>query len=145
MKILFKTILISLYFVPLVIFADPLTYKVGRETVTVVDCDVSASGELVIPPTYEGKPVTSIGNNAFKHCSSLTSVEISDSVRTIGGFAFSDCSSLMSVTIPDSVKRIGLHAFYGCGSLMSIEVGKGNTRYAYINGVFFDKKRKSNI
>ena len=136
-----KTILILFFFVPLVIFADPLTYKVGGETVTVVDCDVSASGELVIPPTYEGKPVTSIGNNAFKHCSSLTSVEISDSVRTIGVFAFSDCSSLMSVTIPDSVKRIGLHAFYGCGSLMSIEVGKGNTNYSSGNGVLFNRNK----
>ena len=134
-------VLLCFAFVPSIVFADPLTYKVGGKTVSVVDCDVSASGELVIPPTYEGKPVTSIGNNAFKHCSSLTSVEISDSVRTIGVFAFSDCSSLMSVTIPDSVKRIGLHAFYGCGSLMSIEVGKGNTKYSSGNGVLFNRNK----
>ena len=134
-------ILLCFSFVPSIVFADPLTYKVNGENVTIVDCDESASGELVIPPTYEGKPVTSIGNNAFKHCSSLTSVEISDSVRTIGGFAFSDCSSLMSVTIPDSVKRIGLHAFYGCGRLMSIEVGKGNTKYSSGNGVLFNRNK----
>ena len=41
--------------------ADPLTYEVVGDTVTIKDCKETASGELVIPSSYKGKPVTAIG------------------------------------------------------------------------------------
>ena len=87
--------------------ADPLTYEVVGDTVTIKDCKETASGALVIPATYDGKPVTSIGSWAFWKCTSLTSVTIPDSVTSIGDTAFYDCSSLADVTIPDSVTNIG--------------------------------------
>ena len=78
--------------------------------------------------TYNGTTysVTSIGERAFYHCSSLTSVTIGNSVTSIGYEAFSGCSSLTSVTIPNSVTSIGWDAFYGCSSLPVID----NLRYA---------------
>ena len=75
-----------------------------------------SKGENFIIPNS----VTSIGNSAFKNCSSLQSVTISDSVTSIGDWAFSDCSSLQSVTIPDSVTRIGNCVFLNCSSLQSV-------------------------
>ena len=127
--------------------ADPLTYEVVGDTVTIKDCKETASGELEIPSSYEGKPIISIGSWAFWKCTSLTSVTISDSVTSIGNFtfhscsdltsvtignsvlnimagAFFRCSSLTSVTIPDSVTNIDIGAFVGCSSLTSIEVAK---------------------
>ena len=66
--------------------------------------------------------VTSIGNNAFDGCSSLTSVTIGESVTSIESSAFSGCSSLTSITIPNSVTSIGGSAFYGCRSLTSVTI-----------------------
>ena len=85
---------------------DGLSYSVtGIGTCT--DTDV------VIPDTYEGLPVTSIGNGAFKRCESMTSIRIPDSVTSIGDGAFDLCTFLTSIEIPDSVQYIGGHAFYG--------------------------------
>ena len=45
--------------------------------------------------------MTSIGDWAFERCSSLTSIEIPNSVTSIGEEAFEDCSGLTSVHISD--------------------------------------------
>ena len=66
--------------------------------------------------------VTTIGNQAFSGCNSLTSINISNSVTTIGWAAFSDCDSLTSINIPNSVTTIGNGAFRDCKSLTSINI-----------------------
>ena len=118
----FNLILLCIAFVPSIVFADPLTYKVEGDTVTLVNCDESASGELVIPSSYEDKPVTFIGGYAFNSCNGLTSVTIPVSVTSIGRFAFGYCSNLTSVTIPDNVTSIGQDAFWGCINLLSVTI-----------------------
>jgi hypothetical protein len=74
-----------------------------------------------------GSSVTSIGNNAFQNCSSLTSITIGNSVTSIGNYAFQYCSVFTSITIPDGVTSIGYSAFYGCVSLTSITIPDGVT------------------
>ena len=66
--------------------------------------------------------VTSIGENAFSDCASLTTVTIPASVTSIGDYAFYYCESLTTVTIPASVTSIGRSAFYYCESLTSVIV-----------------------
>lgn len=69
--------------------------------------------------------VTSIDKYAFNNCSALINIVFSDSIlpaslTTIGDNAFSYCTSLTSITIPDTVTNIGSYAFQGCTSLTSI-------------------------
>ena len=84
------------------------------------------SGDIIIPETvdYDDKTysVTSIGYDAFRYCSGLTSVTIGNSVTSIGTGAFLACEGLTSVTIGNSVTSIGDYAFSGCKGLTSITI-----------------------
>ena len=64
---------------------------------------------------------TGIGDGAFEHCPSLTSVSLL-AATGIGDSAFGDCTSLTSVSFP-SATTIGDNAFYGCASLTSVDFG----------------------
>ena len=96
-------------------------YTVSNNEATITKYTGNAA-TLTIPDTLGGYLVTTIGNDAFYGCTSLTSVTIPKVVETIGANAFRDCTSLTSVTIPDSVTSIGYSAFGGCTSLTSVTI-----------------------
>ncbi|MBQ7579774.1 MAG: leucine-rich repeat protein [Clostridia bacterium] len=95
-------------------------YSIKDGTILIADDafrDCSSITSVTIPDS-----VTSIGDSAFSGCSSLTSVTIPDRVMSIGDYAFYGCSSLTSITIPDSVTSIGDYAFYWCSNLTSVDI-----------------------
>lgn len=81
--------------------------------------------------------VTSIGESAFRRCSSLSSITIPDEVIEIGYYAFAYCSNLSSITIGSGVTEIIQEAFAYCSSLSDINyngtieqwnaIGKGSS------------------
>ena len=88
-------------------------------------------GKLVIDDS-----VTSIGDDAFVYCESLTTIIIPNSVTSIGNSAFEGCSSLKSIAIPERVTSIGNYVFNGCSSLTSITIPSsvtsiGDSAFAY--------------
>ena len=92
-------------------------------TVTISSFDEkNYEGSLVVPKTYNGKPVTSIGDSAFSECTGLTSVEIPDSVTYIGGWAFFGCVLLNTVELPNGIKSIKVHTFHGCTKLTNLTI-----------------------
>jgi len=112
-----------------------------------------AGGEVGIPETIAGLPVTGIGANVFYSNKSLTGLTMGSQLQTIGYGAFSYCGNLQSVvfgegvttigesaffatglasvSIPDSVTVIGGSAFRFCHSLTQVVIGKGLSSLGY--------------
>ena len=76
--------------------------------------------KITLPADYKGENYT-IGADAFKGNTTITSVVIPNNVTSIGNYAFSGCDGLTNVTIPNNVTRIGDRAFSWCDGLTSIE------------------------
>ena len=132
-------------------FVPYLTYELAENEseYILVYADPIVSGDIVIPSTYNGKPVTAIGENAFYNCINLSGITIPNSVTSIGDYAFQccknltnvvlsgrltsishgtfkECISLTKITIPDSVKGIGNYAFLGCDNLSKVIFGENS-------------------
>lgn len=82
--------------------------------------------------------VKTIGDLAFLGCKSLTNINIPNSVKTIGNLAFRNCKSLTTINISNSVKTIGKNAFSGCESLTNINIPNSVTTIG--EGAFYDSR-----
>lgn len=79
--------------------------------------------EMTIPASIDGKPVTTIGDEAFYANKTLVALTLPDSVQTIGDRSFYDCSMLETVDLGNCVTVIGASAFYSCDALVNLRLG----------------------
>ena len=84
--------------------SNPYLYLADAESTSITTANIDDNCKLIGP--------------AFSGCSSLTCIQIPNSVTCIGGWAFYNCSSLTSIEIPNSVTCIGSSAFYWCSKLI---------------------------
>jgi hypothetical protein len=103
--------------------------------------NTNLSGELVIPDTYSGAPVATIGN--FMNCAGITGVIIPGSVTFIGINAFNG-TGINKVTIPASVDNIGTAAFANCNNLTSVTFEGRVKTFGSANAFFGDLVAKHN-
>ncbi|WP_407453757.1 leucine-rich repeat domain-containing protein [Methanobrevibacter sp.] len=89
-----------------------------------------------IPDSYNGKPVTTIAENAFNNASQLEFVKIPETVTSIEKNAFSSCKALKNIQLPSGLNNIGTYAFTNCQSLEKIVIPNNVTNigtYAFNN------------
>jgi len=94
-------------------------------TVTYKDANYNSySGDVTIPEsiTSGGKTykILTIGLNAFRNCTGLTSVKLPNTVQYFSNTAFYNCTSLTTISIPSSVYTIYNNVFDGCTGLTSV-------------------------
>ena len=92
-------------------------------------CDRTALLDIVLPNNVE-----TIGDRAFRNCTSLGQMVLPEGLREIyGGYsswnnsygAFNGCTSLRTVSFPSTLEGIGGSAFYNCTALRDVEFGDG--------------------
>ena len=106
----------------------PESFTYGERTYSVTSIGYNAfKGCSGLTSVTIGNGVTSIGTEAFRGCRSLTSITIPNGVTSIGNYAFIDCTGLTSITIPNSVTSIGDGAFIRCSGLTSVIIGNSVT------------------
>lgn len=115
----------------------PFVYEYSNGEVTITRCDPNTTGDLIIPDTLGGMPVTAIGERAFYYCSEITSVTMGEDIKSIGKGAFAYCGALSQVFLPSEITEIADETFYMCfnlsqASLSNTKIKRIGTRaFAY--------------
>ena len=106
-------------------FASPCEFVlVGEDHYEVKGLlDGDYAGEIEIPATWHGLPVTKIQSSAFYN-KPITAVTLHDGLENIGNVSFYG-TSIESVDIPGSVKIIGDNAFASCLKLRTVNFNEG--------------------
>ena len=115
---------------------DEFGVKYSRDWKRLLRAPRSLRGEYSI---REGVKV--IGDEAFRWCGSLISINIPNSVTTIGNWAFEGCNSLTSITIPSSVVTIIGNPFFSWHGNLNNE----SKAFIYEDNVLFNKNKTTLI
>ena len=85
-----------------------------------------------------GKGLKKIDSLAFKDCSSLESIDLSNAeITEIPVRAFENCTSLKSIKLPSTVTKIADNAFAGCSNLEEIK-GLEQCKISELSATAFD-------
>lgn len=85
-----------------------------------------------------GKGLKKIDGLAFKDCSSLESIDLSNAeITEIPLRAFENCTSLKSIKLPSTVTKIAYNAFAGCSNLEEIK-GLEQCKISELSATAFD-------
>ena len=103
------------------------TYSQGLEFTYLSDSDsyevsmgTCTDTYVIVPDTYDGKPVTKVKSSAFKNNSNLIGIDLPNTITSIGTYAFAYCSNLRDIAIPNLVTTIADSTFTRCVNLLNV-------------------------
>lgn len=70
-------------------------------------------------------------NGAFKDCTALAELELTEGLTALGQEAFRGCTALTSVKIPSTITFFPSYVFWGCSKLVNVELTEGLTQMGY--------------
>lgn len=94
---------------------------------------------------YSNSNPLEYGGNLYLNGEKVTDLVIPDGVVTISERTFYGCAELTTITIPASVTAIENYAFINQNNLISFDVADDNTVYCDVDGVLFDKAKRTLI
>ena len=94
---------------------------------------VGSSEIVVIPETWNGKKITTIGSYVFGNHSTVKAIRISDSVTNIMEFAFGANTNLEIAVCGSGVVELGNSAFQGCTNLRELVLNEGLVKLGHIS------------
>ena len=101
----------------------------------------SSLTHITIPRTALGNNITSIDAYAFSHSNTVQTIDMYDNITTVCNNAFEYCASLTSVSLPNSILSglIGNNIFAGCTSepLILTEEDSAAESYAIANHIHY--------
>ncbi|MEG1586582.1 MAG: leucine-rich repeat protein [Bacteroidales bacterium] len=102
----------------------PATATIDGKSYPVTDIarDAFAGCDRIVSATLPAS-IQTIGNNAFKECTSLAEVAFGSEIRQIGDSAFLGCALLQEAVLPNTLIHIGKRAFVGCDELERLHLG----------------------
>lgn len=104
-------------------------YAIEDSRATITCIVESASGDIVVPSTLGGYPVTAVGRAACKDRTNITSVSFAAGgiVTNIGASAFQGCTRMTSFAVPTALQSIPVAMLYGSTGLVSVTIPSGVT------------------
>ena len=91
--------------------------KDGTVSITGVYAAAADLTKIVVPAVIDGKKVSTLGESALATLYSLTEVVVSGYVVKIEAYAFRDCTALKTVKLSDALATLGEGVFSGCKAL----------------------------
>ena len=104
----------------------------------------SGCKNMKIATFEENAAIEEIGAGAFADCG-LTSLSIPKNVKKIEKEAFRNCTVLHKIDITEATTEIHPLAFQYCGNLHAINVAKENPKYTSIDGYLLSKNKEKLI
>lgn len=91
---------------------EKVTFSNSVETIG--DNAFKNCSNLVSVEFAENGSLTTFGNNVFDNCDKLTSIVLPEGLTDMGTYTFSNILTIDSVTFPSTLTKIGNYAFYKC-------------------------------
>ncbi len=116
-------------------------YTLRTDDTVRINAYIGAGGDVVVPQTIDGHPVTAIGMMAFAYNERLRRIIIPEGVTTIGSGAFMECRNLGRIELPRTITAMDEGVFVNCSQLSVIQVDEACETLVVRDGVLFDAKK----
>lgn len=104
-------------------------YTVENSRAAITGVLASASGDIIVPATLGGYPVSAVERAAFRDLTNITSISFANgaAVTNLGPAVFQGCTGLTVATLPSGLTSLPAGLFQDCTGLVGVSIPAGVT------------------